>query len=56
MRTIRAAYNEAIRRNLVDRTYPDLSLAYWLFLFSYYARGMNYTDMAMLKWEDIYNG
>jgi integrase/recombinase XerD len=27
-----------------------------LFIFSYYTRGMNFTDMAMLKWSDITNG
>lgn len=35
--------------------YPEFSLAFRYFLFSYYSRGMNFTDMAFLKWSDLYN-
>ncbi|MBL0136837.1 MAG: hypothetical protein IPP79_24100 [Chitinophagaceae bacterium] len=31
----------------------NLILARNLFLFSFYCRGMNFTDMANLKWKDI---
>jgi len=30
--------------------------ARYLYIFSYYARGMNFTDLAELKWEDVENG
>lgn len=33
---------------------PELVDAKNLFLFSYYCRGMNFTDMAFLKWNDIH--
>ncbi|MGC4034448.1 MAG: site-specific integrase [Chitinophagaceae bacterium] len=33
-----------------------LEFARDIFLFSYYCRGMNFTDIAALKWEHIYNG
>ncbi len=36
--------------------YPKLQQAHLYLLFSYYTRGMNFTDMAYLKWTDIYNG
>ncbi|PHN08681.1 site-specific integrase [Flavilitoribacter nigricans] len=36
--------------------YPHLAKSVRYFLFSYYTRGMNFTDMAKLKWSDIYNG
>ncbi|HMH33627.1 MAG TPA: site-specific integrase [Puia sp.] len=32
---------------------PELLLAHKLFLFSFYCRGMNFIDMAFLKWKDI---
>ena len=35
--------------------YPKLEQAHKYFLWIYYARGMNFTDMAILKWKDIYN-
>ncbi|WP_010664397.1 site-specific integrase [Marinilabilia salmonicolor] len=35
--------------------YPHLSKAYYYFLFSYYARGMNFVDIAQLKKNDIYD-
>ena len=34
---------------------PTLQMANNYFLFSYYARGINFTDMANLKWSDIYD-
>lgn len=33
----------------------QIHLAHQIFLFSYYARGMNFIDMAFLKWTDIEN-
>ncbi len=36
--------------------YPKLENSYWYFMFSYYARGMNFNDMAELKYSDIYDG
>lgn len=43
-------------KNLDIKSYPHLILSYDLFMFSYYARGMNFSDIAMLKWSHIYNG
>lgn len=34
--------------------YPKLTKAYFWFMFSYYARGINFKDMALLKKTDIY--
>lgn len=36
--------------------HPHLAESVRLFLFSYYARGMNFADLAHLKRSDIYNG
>ena len=36
--------------------HPTLINAYYYFLFSYYARGMNFHDMMLLKWENIIGG
>lgn len=36
--------------------YPQLARSVRYFLFSYYARGINFVDMANLKWSNIYNG
>ena len=33
-----------------------LHLAQQIFLFSYYCRGMNFIDIAFLKWAEIYDG
>jgi integrase len=33
----------------------NIILARNIFLFSYYCRGMNFTDMTLLKWKDIYD-
>ncbi len=35
---------------------PHLAKSVRYFLFSYYARGINFVDMAKLKWSDVYNG
>lgn len=43
-------------KNFSFEKYPHLSKSVRYFLFSYYARGMNFIDMAKLKWSDIYNG
>ena len=34
---------------------PDLLDSYNYFIFSVYARGMNFTDLALLRWENIQN-
>lgn len=34
----------------------NIILARHIFLFSYYCRGMNFTDIVFLKWKDINNG
>ncbi len=36
--------------------YPELINTYHYFMFSVYTRGMNFADMAKLKWSDITNG
>ncbi len=33
--------------------YPHLTYARNYFVFSFYTRGMNYTDMMVLKWQDV---
>lgn len=38
------------------KKYPHLDLAHKVFLFSYFANGMNYTDMAKLTWDHMHNG
>jgi integrase/recombinase XerD len=35
--------------------YPDFVNSYNYFMFSYYARGINFVDMAQIKWTDIYD-
>ncbi|WP_052591909.1 site-specific integrase [Aureispira sp. CCB-QB1] len=35
------------------KEHPKLEVFHKLFLFSYYARGMNFIDMMLLRWEDI---
>lgn len=42
-------------KNFPITEYPNLKKSLMYFLFSYYARGMNFTDMAQLEWTDIYN-
>lgn len=36
--------------------YPELEDTYKIALFIYYARGINFADIAHLKWVDIYSG
>mgnify|MGYP000299457460 CR=1 FL=1 len=36
-------------------TMPSVKNALYLYIFSYYARGMNFTDLAELKWSDLEN-
>lgn len=91
MRQLRALYNEAIKKDIVDLTFypfrkykvsklkgrgqkralsatelksflnldlkdsPHLIDTHNFFLFSFYCRGMNFTDMAHLKWTDVQN-
>lgn len=43
-------------KNFPLEQYPTLKKAVQYFLFSYYARGMNFTDMAQLQLTDLYNG
>ena len=33
--------------------YPHLATSYWMFMFSYYARGIDFVDLAYLQWSDI---
>jgi integrase len=40
----------------VEATTPRILLAKNLFLFSYYAGGINYVDMAQLRWRDVQGG
>lgn len=95
MRTIRAAFNAAIKKGLVSakyypfdsrqykgykirnlksmyrpkyltaedmnkikgfpaNEYPDLKESWLMFLFSYYGRGINFADMARMRWSNIY--
>ncbi|MEZ5059716.1 MAG: site-specific integrase [Saprospiraceae bacterium] len=42
-------------KNFESSQYPHLQFSHTLFLFSYYARGMNFKDMAQLKWSDLYD-
>ncbi|MBI1226875.1 MAG: tyrosine-type recombinase/integrase [Bacteroidetes bacterium] len=98
MRTLRAIFNEAIRRGLVSKdlypfksqlnpngyslmnlkseaapravsledierikqfdikSYPQLNLPWKVFLFSYYAFGLNFADLVVLKKTNIQNG
>lgn len=42
-------------KNFSTEKYPELKEAHLFFLFSYYARGMNFKDMVSLKQADIYN-
>ena len=41
--------------NLDTNKYPQLSEAKYLFVFSYYTRGMNFYDMMKLRWDNIDN-
>lgn len=55
-REIRKALNESEINQLIDfdiDTLPAAKNARYIYLFSYFARGMNFTDLAELKWSDI---
>jgi site-specific recombinase XerD len=41
--------------NLDENKYPHLLAAKYLFVFSYYTRGMNFYDMMKLRWDNIDN-
>lgn len=53
----RALTKVQMQKIIVLKIKPDnkLYVAKNIFLFSYYNRGMNFTDMASLKWENIIN-
>ncbi len=46
---------EKIRKVKLDKN-KNLILAHKIFLFSFYCRGMNFVDIAYLKWKDIRTG
>ena len=48
MRNLRAMYNRAVEKELVIQRY--------LFMFSFYTRGMSFIDMAYLKKSNLQNG
>ena len=55
-RNIRKALTEAEFQSLLDfdvSTIPAAKNARFLYIFSFYARGMNFTDLAELKWSDL---
>lgn len=54
----RALPEESIKaiKNMDIKKYPHLKLSVDLFLFSYYARGINFKDMMLLKRANISNG
>ena len=53
----RAITKDDIRSiELVEVTTPRQMLAKHLFLFSYYGGGINYVDMAQLRWRDVQGG
>ena len=43
-------------KNFPVEEHPDLKTSLYYFLFSYYARGMNFIDMAKLERNNIYDG
>lgn len=43
-------------KNFEIEKHPQFKETWLIFLFSYYCRGMNFADMAKLKWKDVYNG
>ncbi|WP_290218656.1 site-specific integrase [Kaistella yonginensis] len=55
-RNIRKALTEVEFKSLLDfdiSTIPAAKNARFLYIFSFYARGMNFTDLAELKWSDL---
>jgi len=43
-------------KNFEIEKHPEFKETWLIYLFSYYCRGMNFADMAKLKWTDIYDG
>ena len=64
MRILRAVYNRAVEKELIEQKYPfrhvytgpHLDYARDMFLFSFYTRGMSFVDMAYLRKSDLKNG
>lgn len=57
-RNLRKALTEKefeILLNFDTEQIPSAKNARYLYIFSYYARGMNFTDLAELKWSDLEN-
>lgn len=57
-REIRKALTEKEFKALLDfdiSTIPTAKNALFIYIFSFYARGMNFTDLAELRWSDIDN-
>lgn len=57
-RNVRKALSESEFKKLLDfdnEKIPSSKNARYAYIFSYYARGMNFTDMAELKWSDLEN-
>lgn len=57
-RNIRKALTEEEFQTLLNfdtRAMPATKNARYAYIFSYYARGMNFTDLAELKWSDLEN-
>lgn len=55
-RNIRKALTENEFQSLINfntESLPAAKNARYLYIFSYYARGMNFTDLAELKWSDL---
>lgn len=55
-RNIRKALTEIEFKSLLDfdiSTIPAAKNARFLYIFSFYARGMNFTDLAELRWSDL---
>ena len=57
-RKVRKALTEEEFQKLLNfdvEKMPAVKNALYLYIFSYYARGMNFTDLAELKWSDLDN-
>jgi integrase len=57
-RKVRKALTEDEFQKLLEfevEKMPAVKNALYLYIFSYYARGMNFTDLAELKWSDLDN-
>lgn len=53
---IKKALTKEQLQNLIDfdiKKIPSATNARYLYLFSFYARGMNFTDLAELRWDEI---